>query len=856
MAPRKKKAGMAKGGAVGDVPPPGGGDGQDEELRSMFRNFMMTQQAQEDRYERDMARQEQRWRVLQHQFSLLQGEVTRDRRERGAAAKGLSVSAQVSTLTSPLARQGVLDCFKGSSSSRGSSGCGSGGGTKDRSTSSSAGNNSSGDSGSGSSHDNSGGSINNHRAPTASAPGGGPVPGGLTVPWTQWGAGMHTSVSFLPMGHFQNDMASPPVLSPVAVDYSHFPHYAGWRGPRLQRYVEGEDIEHFLTAFEQIASASGCPRAEWAMHLVPLLTGKAKAAYIAMDFDETMDYDKVRMAILDKFEINPETYRQRFRSLEVQLDETPKELYTRLKELYEKWVCPKARSKEEIGELLVLEQFLRMVNSEVRLWIKKHDPSSAKEAVSLADAFMSAQKGSRQYKLSSSRPYEAPKSGRPEGGQVSSERRSEHPPKAPNEEPVCYHCGQTGHIKPKCPLRKPEVSHVCYIPDGEVTDCLGEQWESMVEVTIDGKQLKALIDTGSSQTLVGVKWVPEDGVQTEHTMKIRCVHGDVISYPTADIYMQIGEQEYLVSVGVAEHLPYPVVLGKDIPGLLELVKPVKPCNMVVTRAKIRERGTDCSWDVLPFPEHPPKVPKTRSQRRREQFRGTRVQETLPLLESGEHTSVALSHNIRELQKADDTLESCFKDFNPDSEGNAEATKFRLKQGILYCHGDGGEQLVVPKSLQSTVLELGHSGAPATFHRLMDRVLEGAREYASAYLDDVVVFSRTWKDHLTHVRDVLQRIKTAGLTVNPNKCAMAQWGARTAKAGGVPQPKTLPTELRYSTVEKECLAIKWALESLKYYLVGKDFILETDHRALKWLHRMKDTNSRVTRWYISLQPFNF
>ena len=44
-------------------------------------------------------------------------------------------------------------------------------------------------------------------------------------------------------------------------------------------------------------------------------------------------------------------------------------------------------------------------------------------------------------------------------------------------------------------------------------------------------------------------------------------------------------------------------------------------------------------------------------------------------------------------------------------------------------------------------------------------------------------------------------------------------------------KLFPRVTRYSTVEKECLAIKWALDTLKYYLMGKDFVLETDHRAL-------------------------
>ncbi len=69
-------------------------------------------------------------------------------------------------------------------------------------------------------------------------------------------------------------------------------------------------------------------------------------------------------------------------------------------------------------------------------------------------------------------------------------------------------------------------------------------------------------------------------------------------------------------------------------------------------------------------------------------------------------------------------------------------------------------------------------------------------------------------------------------------------------------KLLPRETRYSAVEKECLAIKWALESLRYYLLGREFSLETDHRALTWLHSMKDHNARVMRWYLSLQPFNF
>ncbi|XP_060783178.1 uncharacterized protein LOC132890379 [Neoarius graeffei] len=64
------------------------------------------------------------------------------------------------------------------------------------------------------------------------------------------------------------------------------------------------------------------------------------------------------------------------------------------------------------------------------------------------------------------------------------------------------------------------------------------------------------------------------------------------------------------------------------------------------------------------------------------------------------------------------------------------------------------------------------------------------------------------------------------------------------------------EGRYRTIEKECLAIKWTVLALRYYLLGRPFTLCSDHAPLQWLHRMKDANARITRWYLALQPFNF
>ncbi|XP_046899735.1 uncharacterized protein LOC124483360 [Hypomesus transpacificus] len=160
--------------------------------------------------------------------------------------------------------------------------------------------------------------------------------------------------------------------------------------PRLEKLTELDDVEHFLTTFERIAVACRWPRLDWAFRLIPLLTGKARSAYVHMDMDDALDYEMVKSAILKKYDINPETYRQGFRSLEVESEENPKELYVRLKGLYGKWVQPKGKSGEEIGEILILEQFLNTLSPELQVWVREHDPRTAAEAAALADVFVAA----------------------------------------------------------------------------------------------------------------------------------------------------------------------------------------------------------------------------------------------------------------------------------------------------------------------------------------------------------------------------------------------------------------------------------------------------------------------------------
>ena len=61
------------------------------------------------------------------------------------------------------------------------------------------------------------------------------------------------------------------------------------------------------------------------------------------------------------------------------------------------------------------------------------------------------------------------------------------------------------------------------------------------------------------------------------------------------------------------------------------------------------------------------------------------------------------------------------------------------------------------------MPFGLCNAPATFQRLMDRVYNGiAWKFVVVYLDDTIVYSRTFDEHLEHLQKVFTRIRKAGL----------------------------------------------------------------------------------------------
>lgn len=108
--------------------------------------------------------------------------------------------------------------------------------------------------------------------------------------------------------------------------------------PKLEKFVEGEDIDVYLRTFEMVMTSHEIPANLWAVRLAPKLAGKAREAFSRLDQEDAKDYEKVREAILKRYELTAESYRKRFRGNKRKPDESFREWAVRLTLYLERWL--------------------------------------------------------------------------------------------------------------------------------------------------------------------------------------------------------------------------------------------------------------------------------------------------------------------------------------------------------------------------------------------------------------------------------------------------------------------------------------------------------------------------------------
>ncbi|CAF4416553.1 unnamed protein product [Rotaria sp. Silwood2] len=107
------------------------------------------------------------------------------------------------------------------------------------------------------------------------------------------------------------------------------------------------------------------------------------------------------------------------------------------------------------------------------------------------------------------------------------------------------------------------------------------------------------------------------------------------------------------------------------------------------------------------------------------------------------------------------------------------TKFDFRSGyfqVPLCKEDRPKTAFSTRDnhYQFTVLPQGITNGPATFQRVINHILGPARwKYALAYIDDVIIYSETFEEHLKHLNEICTILKNARFRLNPDKCEIAQ-----------------------------------------------------------------------------------
>ncbi|RVW99000.1 Retrovirus-related Pol polyprotein from transposon 297 [Vitis vinifera] len=202
------------------------------------------------------------------------------------------------------------------------------------------------------------------------------------------------------------------------------------------------------------------------------------------------------------------------------------------------------------------------------------------------------------------------------------------------------------------------------------------------------------------------------------------------------------------------------------------------------------------------------------------------------------------------------------------------------------------------------MPFGLCNAPATFQRCMLSIFSDMVErIMEVFMDDITVYGTSFEDCLSHLEDVLKRCIEKDLVLNWEKChfmvnqgivlghVISKKGIEVDRAKvelivKLPPPTNVKgirqflghagfyrredgkpyviyyaskslndAQRNYTTTEKELLAVVYALDKFRAYLIGSSIVVFTDHSALKYLLTKQDAKARLIRWILLLQEFN-
>ena len=217
------------------------------------------------------------------------------------------------------------------------------------------------------------------------------------------------------------------------------------RSPELLAFVDGrDDLENYLLRFERYSSVAGWEKEAWAIQLSPLLSGRALEVYSRLSQDEAMDYERLKLALLKRYDFTEFRYRRRFRDAKPEGKEKPGQFIVRLKNYLTKWVklAKVEESFDGMVELMGREQFTNACPKELSVYLNERSPKTLDELVTWAEQYLMPH--NKKISSSQSRREDVKNGSRGENSERSRSALQ------------CFRCGGEGHRAIECVSRMPD----------------------------------------------------------------------------------------------------------------------------------------------------------------------------------------------------------------------------------------------------------------------------------------------------------------------------------------------------------------------------------------------------------------
>uniref|UniRef100_A0A8C5RC88 SCAN box domain-containing protein n=1 Tax=Leptobrachium leishanense TaxID=445787 RepID=A0A8C5RC88_9ANUR len=309
------------------------------------------------------------------------------------------------------------------------------------------------------------------------------------------------------------------------------------------------DLDVFLRSFEKTCRQYQLPKEQWARYLTPGLKGPALEAFAELPAESDQDYEVIKAALQRRYNLTPEVYRKKFRSLQKRAAESYSAVVSHLTTLFRKWVRRlKIDTLEALEDLLIKEQFVQLCPPEIQEWLLDRKPETALEAGELAD-FHAANRAS----VDRSRGFPKGSSGWKPNSNRPPDTKPAVPPSVPvsagdgrSESRRCFICNSGSHLRSACPERKrPAPTSGGGRPSGSpsvlfVTSSEGSANVNMQTVTVGSKVTFGLRDTGAEMTLVRPELVSPADFIPGRTIAVKGFGGVRPAVPMARVYLDWG----------------------------------------------------------------------------------------------------------------------------------------------------------------------------------------------------------------------------------------------------------------------------------------------------------------------------